>query len=76
MLANPTRHWTHRIDAVPQVGRHVQISLAVGGRLLMATVLPANEVEREQFKGIGSEVVYQSNGRRYLARDVAHWRYR
>ena len=76
MLAVPANHWTHRIDAVPLIGRHVQFRLISIGRLMMGTVVPATAAEQSRFKGIGSEIVYQCNGCRYLSSQIDYWRYR
>lgn len=71
-----TGPWIYRIDAVPRLGATVEFSPINGGPPRMGTVVPASRKEQAGFTGIGSEIVYQSNGRRYLGDEVGLWRYR
>lgn len=70
----PGVDWTHRIDAVPERYRDVQIRFA-DGTVRDARTVPATPFEQIKFKGIGDWVAYQTACGRYLARDVTHWKY-
>lgn len=68
----PGRFWTHRIDAIPEIGRKVRISCK-GGMLCDADVVDAWDMA---YTGIGCEVGYiTSCGQPVAARNVEHWKY-
>lgn len=67
-MYDPRVHWTHRIDAVPRIGREVEFRLRANENdSLRGIVERASPEDRASFKGIGSEVVYQANGVRFLS---------
>jgi len=65
--------WHHRIDAVPQIGRKVQI-MTTAGKEWTAKVCKASP--RSTFRGIGCEVAYNIGmGLLVQADQISHWRY-
>jgi hypothetical protein len=67
--------WIHRIDAIPKIGTNVKFRPLHEGAVLNGTVVPASGTEQALFAGIGAEVVYQSNGRRFLSNEIEYWKY-
>lgn len=56
--------WTHRIDALPEVGKAVEIMVS-DGNIFVAVV---QEREPQRYEGVGAEVQYQivnDEGRRH-----------
>lgn len=67
------KDWTHRIDAVPELNRLVDIRTRAGTEYLTRTVASCDR----RRVGIGSEVAYcLDGGFRIEAENVAFWKYR
>ena len=64
--------WNHRIDAVPDMGRMVEIYTDTDQQLA-ATVIPAED--EDPFMGIGCFVGYHTDEGYFSAEKVQYWRY-
>lgn len=64
--------WNHRIDAVPEVGRAVEVEFKSWG-IRNAVVVEARKPLR--FNGVGGHVEYRMGGLRAHAGEVTRWRY-
>ena len=70
----PGKDWTHRIDAVPSLGRSVSIKL-VSGEIFEATVRRSTVMEEILYQGIGCSVVYETHSTRILSGQIEFWKY-